>query len=200
MPKTILKPLFPQSPPLDLRGTFSDYACVSIVLKSTAMSNFELAYIRRATNPNDPWSGHVAFPGGRREELDSGDLATAMRETKEEVGWDLAQQHFLGYLTDIQARNRTGPVPFFLRPLVFHVDFPTPLNSINPDEVDEVFWIPVQHLVDKKNQTRLSLPDRGAEFPGIKFPAGDTLWGLTYLITLELLATLKKIELGRAEP
>lgn len=185
-----LNPRFSKTPPVDLKKSFSDYACVAVILKPNDTS-YDIAFIRRARNPKDPWSGQIAFPGGRRESHDPHDLATALRETKEEVGWALTENHFLGFLTDIQARNRSGLQNFFLRPVVFHSIENYVLNEIDRNEVDEVFWISLDHLKNEQNKTTISLPDRGVDFPGIKLPTGDTLWGLSYIITLELIKKLK---------
>lgn len=70
----------------------------------------EILYIKRATRPTDKWSAHVAFPGGRRDETDEDALYTAMRETWEEVGLDLADRDFLhvGQLDDREITSSLG--------------------------------------------------------------------------------------------
>ena len=63
----------------------------------------ELLFIKRTAQEGDPWSGQIAFPGGRREAADADDVACAIRETWEEVGIDLTQEgdfQFLGRLGD----------------------------------------------------------------------------------------------------
>lgn len=180
---------FSKTPPLDLKTDFSDYACVAVILRSVRRS-LELAFIRRAHNPQDSWSGQIAFPGGRRDPVDSHDLSTAIRETAEEVGWHLSEDRHLGFLTDVRARNRTGPLSFFLRPLVFYVEQEFPQTTLDKHEVDAVFWVPVKNLTDDINRTTLHLPERNLTLPGIKLPTGDTLWGLTYIVTQELLSKL----------
>ena len=65
-----------------------------------------LLFIRRAINPNDPWSGNVAFPGGKQDPDDGDDdERTAMRETQEEVGLDLHSWRRLGRLTEESLRR-----------------------------------------------------------------------------------------------
>ena len=177
---------FPKTPPLDLKAQFSDFACVALILRERR-EGLELAFIRRAQNPNDPWSGQIAFPGGRAEKTDPGDLETALRETFEEVGWTLTENHFQGYLTDLQARSRGGMLAFFLRPLVFLVEEELPLDQLDPLEVEEVFWMPLTHLTNPTNKTTINVPLRGGDLPGIQFPKDGILWGLTYMITQELL-------------
>lgn len=184
-----LTQIFSQNPSNDLSKTISDYACVSLILKKS-FDHFELAFIRRAHNPQDPWSGQIAFPGGRREKEDANDIATALRETREEVGWQLKESDFLGFLSDVQARSRSGILNFFLRPLVFYVSADQPLDQIDPKEVDQVFWISHEYLENPKHKTSVDIPSRGFDLPGIKLPTGDTLWGLTYMVTQEILQKL----------
>ena len=185
-----LQQLFSQKPANDLSLTIFDYACVSLIIKSS-VTGLDLAFIRRAHNPQDPWSGQIAFPGGRREKEDRNDIATALRETREEVGWQLLETDFLGYLSDVQARNRSGILNFFLRPLVFYIKEEQIIDGIDSKEVDEVFWISKEYLEDPKHKTSINVPSRGFDLPGIQFPKGDTLWGLTYMVTQEILNKLE---------
>ncbi|MGB5283894.1 MAG: NUDIX domain-containing protein, partial [Polyangiales bacterium] len=67
------------------------WAAVAMLLREGA-SGPEVFFIRRAEHPRDPWSGHMAFPGGRRDAGDATLLDTAMRETREEVGVDLSRE------------------------------------------------------------------------------------------------------------
>ena len=186
--------LLAKAPPRDLQREFSDYACVALIVRQSSEGH-ELAFIRRAHNPQDNWAGHVAFPGGRKEVHDRDDIETAIRETSEEVGWNLSKSDFLGYLSDVQARNRTGMLNFFLRPVVFQATDSWPLDQFSREEVDEVFWVSLSHLQNIDNRTSINIPSRGLDLPGIKFPSGDILWGLTYIITRELLALIEQHQL-----
>lgn len=182
--------IFSKNPPVDLKRQFNDYACVAIIL-NLSLPDWSVAYIRRAHNPKDPWSGQMAFPGGRRDQADSHDVDTAVRETYEEVGWQLTPAHHIGFLTDVRAQNRTGPLNFFLRPVVFSIENSFASTRLDPLEVDEVFWISIANLSNHKNQTTIHIPDRQLSLPGTNLPSGDILWGLSHIITRELIAKLE---------
>ena len=91
-------------------------ASVAIVLRRCrGSSDLECLFMKRATNPRDPWSGDVCLPGGKQEAGET-DLETAVRETREEVGIDLSAGGFeyLGQLDDRTdgPRNRIVICPF----------------------------------------------------------------------------------------
>jgi len=77
------------------------------VAMTLAGPSLKTLMIKRAEREGDPWSGQVAFPGGRRERQDRSLLETATRETKEEVGIDLQRSAvYLGHLGAF--RTHTG--------------------------------------------------------------------------------------------
>ena len=61
----------------------------------------DLLFMERAKVEGDPWSGHIAFPGGHEEDQDDSSLHTAMRETHEELGLDLSGAEVLGSLDEV---------------------------------------------------------------------------------------------------
>ena len=189
MNKTDLAKVYFPFPPKDLSQEFSDYACVSVILKFDSKGP-HLAFIKRAINPKDPWSGQIAFPGGRKEAQDKNDFETAQRETFEEVGWELQTEHFLGYLTDLRARNKSGWQNFFLRPVVFFTNSDFATTKLDAAEVAEVFWLPISYLADQQHSTTIAVVDRGLNLPAIRLPDGAVLWGLTHLIVSELIQRL----------
>lgn len=107
--------------------------------------DLELLYMRRAANPNDRWSGQVAFPGGRQAKGES-DFDTAVRETKEEVGLDLKDENsfqFICRLNDLQIDPFKNTKPLNVCSFVFLQITPvTPPFALEPSEVSSVVWCP----------------------------------------------------------
>ena len=92
--------------PMPFADTAMRRAAVALILRAGADENPELLFIKRAEYPGDPWSGHVAFPGGRREEQDASLAETASRETREETGIDLsAHGEIIGGLDELQPQS-----------------------------------------------------------------------------------------------
>src|SRR5690606_12827006 len=93
-------------------------AAVSLLMRP-APEDLEILLIQRPQSERDPWSGHMALPGGRREQGEQ-DLDTAIRETHEEVGIDLERHGLLlGRLDDV--RPSEGGPQIAVAPFVFAV-------------------------------------------------------------------------------
>jgi len=103
-------------------------AAVAAILRP-GPSSAEVLFIRRAEHPGDPWSGHMAFPGGRQDPGDVALLDTARRETLEEIGLDLSRAELLGRLDDLQAVARGVHTDLLIRPFVFALEGEPPLPS-----------------------------------------------------------------------
>jgi 8-oxo-dGTP pyrophosphatase MutT (NUDIX family) len=145
--------------------------------------------IRRAERVGDPWSGHMALPGGRREPEDSDLLATAMRETREEVGLLLTTADLLGNLEDVVPRTPVLP-PIAVRPYVFLVSS-RPSISLNP-EVTASSWVPLSHLLrpDTHQPVRLEVAGESRVVPAFELEDG-IVWGMTERILTALLKHLQ---------
>ena len=161
-------------------------AAVAAILLPRA-SDTEVMLIERVARSGDPWSGHMALPGGRREAGDADLLATATRETGEEVGLDLvAHGTQLGRLPTVPTRSRESRVAMTISPFVFalHRRLPT---QIGP-EVSRVVWAPLGPLGRGERSPRLAVTEGGqtSEFPGWKVQ-GRVVWGITYQILRSLL-------------
>lgn len=190
--KTLLTNNFNSSKPIDMQAQFQHFACVSIILQGNDLENLELGFIQRAHNPEDRWSGHLAFPGGRHESFDKSALDAAIRETREEIGVDLSPRELLGQLNDVQARRSGAHLDFFIRPFVFHINR-TITTNLDPSEVADFFWVPVHELKKPTRQTKYQMQQgtQVLELPAVHLDRETPLWGLTYSMVLDLMNILK---------
>lgn len=157
-------------------------ASVALVLREGPSHGSEILFIERAEKEGDPWSGHMAFPGGRVDSADESPEGAAMRETLEEVGLSLAEAERLGRLDDLEGRHAGRPPGMLISAFVYHLPAPGALVP-QTSEVREAFWVPVRHLVEPERRVRRAFRGTGAfEFPGIVVgePERHVVWGLTY--------------------
>lgn len=117
-------------------------AAVALVLAAQAQGEIDLLLIRRAQREGDPWSGHMALPGGRREARDLDLCATARRETREEVGIELPARALLGELDDV--RPVSAPARVIVRPFVFGLEARPAVHESS--EVGLHVWAPLDEL------------------------------------------------------
>jgi 8-oxo-dGTP pyrophosphatase MutT (NUDIX family) len=162
------------------------WAAVALVLRGSSLPESELLFIRRAEREGDPWSGHVAFPGGRFEASDASLEQTARRETHEELSLDLhANATLIGVLDDLRPRSAALPA-IVVRPYVFSLQRDVAL--IPNYEVHSTFWMPIAALRDPATLTEYAFERGGAR---LRFPAyrsgDDLVWGMTERIVTQLL-------------
>jgi 8-oxo-dGTP pyrophosphatase MutT (NUDIX family) len=156
-------------------------AAVAMILQPQE-HDLHMLFIHRAHHPQDPWSGHMAFPGGRQDPEDLDLSFTIYRETKEEVGIDLnVHGEYLGRLTELQAMARGRPTNMFVSPFVYLVS-PEASPAPDPVEVQDTIWVPLSYMEQKGIERLVSRPT--PDGPSIYVPAleygGKTIWGLTY--------------------
>ncbi|HEX6070528.1 MAG TPA: CoA pyrophosphatase [Longimicrobiaceae bacterium] len=162
-------------------------------------SDLELLVIKRATRVGDPWSGHMAFPGGRWSPGDESPRRTAERETWEEVGVDLPRHgRLLGCLNEVWPR--AGAPAIVISPYAYVVPQDT-AASLN-HEVDAAFWIPLPTLTAPGAATEyLHALASGEElrFPAIAYES-HVIWGLTHRIMTEFLEIVRTASPGGGDP
>ena len=171
-------------------------AAVALVLRERAARGPEVLFIRRAEHPSDPWSGHMAFPGGREEPSDGDLLQTAMRETREEGSLEVAARaRLLGRLDELPAIARGRATGLTIAPFVFEL---TPDAVFAGDslqlngEVSEVVWAPLWPLFRGELATTFHYEVGGqrVELPAHDV-AGRVVWGLTHRMLETLFALLR---------
>jgi 8-oxo-dGTP pyrophosphatase MutT (NUDIX family) len=163
----------------------SGWQAATALVLAAGPDDVEVAIIERSQRAGDRWSGHLALPGGRRDDVDATLADTAAREAREEVGLDLGRP--LGCIAAHRARIRPGVVACY----AFALDQPLAMTP-QPREVANAWWVPLGELTDPANATTI-------RHTGVRFPAidvhGRALWGLT-LKTLEHFAALAEVELA----
>jgi 8-oxo-dGTP pyrophosphatase MutT (NUDIX family) len=162
-------------------------AAVAAVLRP-GEAGAEFLFIHRADDDRDPWSGHMAFPGGRVDPGDAGPRAAAVRETREEVGLDLSSLgEQIGRLSDVAAIGRGRPMNMVITPFVYTVDSVPPLEPNY--EVETVVWVPASFLADHHNRESMEWQRAGLslELPCYRYQ-DHLIWGLTLGMVDELLS------------
>lgn len=156
-------------------------AAVAIIKSLRPRESFLV--LRRVTHPNDPWSGHFSFPGGRKENKDRDLLATCIRETREETGIildeDQLQQRLPLEPAGLRLRN-----PLWVEPFLFIIPDHPPL-TLNQQEIKSACWLSARQFQD------IELHSSAEMLPGRSFPVYPLedyyLWGFTYRLLRTIL-------------
>jgi 8-oxo-dGTP pyrophosphatase MutT (NUDIX family) len=169
--------------------TAGGQASVAAVLRAPqAGHEAEILFIRRSEREGDPWSGHMAFPGGRRDPSDPSLYHTALRETREEIGLDLAEHaRLVARLPDVPAVMRSRRIDMVVSAFVFALDEPEPPPLTLNHEVAEVLWVPVGPMARGEISTTYPFVYEGQPLDLPAFSIEQRIvWGLTYRM-MELL-------------
>ena len=154
-------------------------AAVAMVLHGTRQG-VEILLIERAKRSGDPWSGHMAFPGGRCHPDDPNVVYTAIRETREEVGLDL-QTHaeVVGRLDEVRSMAWQRPLDLVISPIIWVLEETVPLR-LDAREVESSVWVPLVFFRDAAARAAHRRTQDGAqnEVPAYRYET-YTIWGLT---------------------
>ena len=168
-------------------------AAVAILLEPRP-DDLHLLFIHRAEHENDPWSGHMGFPGGRKDPEDPDLLNTVLREVHEEIGVDLRRAaRLIGPIDELQGVARGRQLPLVISPFVFALE--RPVEPRPNHEVQSVLWVPLSFLAEPNNE---SIIEHFIDGQPMRLPAyiyrDRTIWGLT----LRMIRTFLEV-LGRDE-
>jgi 8-oxo-dGTP pyrophosphatase MutT (NUDIX family) len=160
------------------------HAAVAMILRQ-GKNGLELLFIQRSLHENDPWSGNVAFPGGKVEQGEDPRQA-AERETIEEVGLDLSSGLYLGQMPVVHGSHLPVQVSCF----VYWMDG-LPVDLVLNGEVQDTYWADLYELDNHERHLIASVRFGGEEFevPAIRlpWPGSPVLWGLTYRLVMHFL-------------
>jgi 8-oxo-dGTP pyrophosphatase MutT (NUDIX family) len=173
-------------PPAAVGEAVGSRAAVAVVLRD-GEQGLDVLLMRRAEHPDDPWSGQMSFPGGRAEPADVDLAATAVRETLEETGIDLARQaDALGPLDEVRAMARMRPMDLSITPFVYRLR--EPVEPVLSGEVRSLHWLPLEEMMSPERRSTMEYPHRDAvlTFPCVRVQ-DLVIWGLTYRMFLGLL-------------
>ncbi len=185
-----IKGAFSQYRPETIPTSLDKRAAVALIVDSGHSHNDpEIIFIERAFHAADPWSGQMAFPGGRCDPQDLNPLETACRETQEEIGVDLLAANTLGRLDDLQGRHGGRSRELVISCFIFEM---RGADRFSPNhEVADVITLPTSTLLDPSTQTKVPWPEAGKVFPGICIGGGERIiWGLTYRFLLRFFSLL----------
>jgi 8-oxo-dGTP pyrophosphatase MutT (NUDIX family) len=170
-------------------GEHTREAAVAVILREQP-DDVGILFIKRAEKRGDPWSGHMAFPGGHREPADPDNRAAAERETLEEVGLDLSGAAYLGALDQQRAMARGRSLNMIIEPHVWVLDQDP---TLTPNfEVEEIVWTALSPLGRNLRHDTETRPMAGTPttFNGYRLERGHFVWGLTYRMLKSLFAAL----------
>jgi 8-oxo-dGTP pyrophosphatase MutT (NUDIX family) len=172
-------------------------AAILLALRMGGSGEPEVLMIKRADAERDPWSGHVALPGGRMEPGDRDLAATAMRETWEETGVDVVRDgRLLGALDDVMPRSPTL-TPMVIRPYVALVR--ADVEIVPSHEVAAAFWVPLSALRASESWGTGNVRVRDGERRVSVFRHGPyTVWGLTERVLRQFLVYLGEPPVGES--
>jgi 8-oxo-dGTP pyrophosphatase MutT (NUDIX family) len=188
--------LRPATTPSVLEAGLRFRAAVAVVLRPRE-GDLDVLVIQRAVRRGDRWSGHAALPGGKAEAGDADPVATAARETLEEVGLDLSGARVLGALPEHPRAFWRRWERMVVTPVVFLFEGEADL-TLNAGEVQSVAWVPLAALRSPRHAGRFWWWWRPSRKVPLRVPfllprwryASLHIWGMTHAILSDLLRAL----------
>ncbi|HVF40655.1 MAG TPA: CoA pyrophosphatase [Gemmatimonadaceae bacterium] len=175
---------------IEVEDPIARRAGVAILIRLGEGDEPEILFIQRSIYEGDPWSGQIAFPGGREEPDDQSLLDTAIRETAEETQIDVrVHGEIVGQLDDLRPQTIRLPA-VLVRPFVALMEStPEPVLS---HEVSAAFWVPLSILLDRSVWRDTTVHAGGIEMSRFAFHHhGYVIWGLTERVLSGLLSMMR---------
>ena len=166
------------------------HAAVLLLLRAPAGEGdgmAEILFIKRAERDGDPWSGHLAFPGGRADRGDATLLGIATREAAEEVGIDVREGgRIIGRLPTFHPMSARIPT-VTVTPFVAAAPRGA-VARVQPEEVQEAFWVSMSTLRSSGRSASVTWETRDGlrQFPAFPSSRGP-IWGITERILSQFL-------------
>lgn len=161
----------------------ADAAVAVIILKESELERVLL--LKRAQHPNDPWSGHYAFPGGRYEKKDKSLFDTCLRETYEECGLKLFEKDYVQKLPLAYAGKYVGK-SVSVSPFLFEIN-KRPKLKLDFCEIASFHWMPLEYMEEQYIEFKeVEHGEKKSNIEGVSFEQ-TFLWGFTYKVLREFL-------------
>ena len=145
-----------------------------------------MCFVQRARRAGDPWSGDIAFPGGWAKHERESLRTAAMRETNEEIGLALDDDHHMGDVAPMSI-SRIDSTFGIIGASVFYFGESRPSLAPDGQEIDRAFWVPLAHLHHPDNRTVVHWSRSGPPLPRPAIECeGGVIWGLTYRMLFRL--------------
>ena len=181
-----VKKNFPSISPEDDRSKLPTAAVCMILEPADLKNSLDILLLKRRSFEGDPWSGQIAFPGGRSKPGEA-PLNTVSREVMEESGIDLEKCEVVGTIAEVFPGN------FSIRVIPFIAIAPPKIGvKIDNHEIEDYFWVPTSYFLDKNNSSIHSFSRRGrsVEAPAFVYEGKYVIWGMTLRIIEDLLSSL----------
>ena len=177
---------FDLNPDMDLDQKFNFLEASVLIPILTFKKDLEILLTKRSNNlKNHP--GQIAFPGGKKDQIDSSPIETALRETQEEVGLNPKNVEIIASLPS--HRTATG---FVIKPYLGLINQPFS-ETLRQGEVDEIFTVPYEYILNEKNFSIQTRKWNGSQRSYYVVPYGPYyVWGATARILLNLSRALSQ--------
>ena len=177
---------FDLNPDMDLDQKFNFLEASVLIPILTFKKDLEILLTKRSNSlKNHP--GQIAFPGGKKDQIDSSPIETALRETQEEVGLNPKNVEIIASLPS--HKTATG---FVIKPYLGLINQPFS-EILRQGEVDEIFTVPYEYILNEKNFSIQTRKWNGSQRSYYVVPYGPYyIWGATARILLNLSRALSQ--------